>query len=75
MKVMIENDYSDGHSSVTSVDIPDECYTGNEEELWDEVWPHTGDGHGRYAAGTRYGAIILESAHAELIGLTYEWIG
>lgn len=75
--VKIENSYSDGHESSALVNIaPPEKFDEEGIEDWflDDVFPHTGDGHGadrRDITGT-YEATVIEGP-PELLGQTWEW--
>ena len=70
--VRIENAYSDGHESQT--DVPVRAPGGDIEEWWqDEVYPHTGDGHGVDGLGSYYKATIIHADEEELVGLSMEW--
>jgi hypothetical protein len=73
--VLIQNDYSDGHHSdcVVELDGPEESEL---IELWwaDEVYPHTGDGHGTDSElGSCYTATIV-AGDPRYVGKTAEWI-
>lgn len=72
MKIQIENTYSDNHSSVQIREVDDAVYTGDLDELWDELWTYTGDGTGE-ALDAFYEITILEADDTSLVGLTHEW--
>jgi len=75
--VRIENTYEDGHESVKEVEVP------NPEEGWtdldpwweDEVFQHTGDGHGmdNPKLGSWYEAEIIAADMPNLVGRRYDW--
>jgi hypothetical protein len=73
--VKIENAYSDGHQSTTTVTV-DGPEDGVSLDCWwaDEVYQHTGDGHGDgQDYGSCYTATIIAAEHPGLIGKTAEW--
>ena len=74
--IRVENAYSDGHES-------DQAYTVevarslDNEQLWDELYEYTGDGHGRAHPnlGTCHTVTVLESSQRpDLAGLANEYI-
>jgi len=70
--VRIENAYSDGHESEAEVSVA--APHGDIEEWWqDEVFPHTGDGHGVDGLGSYYKATIIRADKKELVGQSMEW--
>jgi hypothetical protein len=73
--VKIENTYEDGHESVVNVIVADP--EDDDLEMWweDEVFPHTGDGHGeKYPKlGSMYEATITKADDASLVGQSMEW--
>lgn len=69
--IRIENAYTDGHGSTSTVTVDDP--EGDMDEWWEEtVWPHTGDGHNLSHPHTEshYQATILDGPH---IGAVKEW--
>jgi hypothetical protein len=76
--VRITNHYSDGHHSEHQVTVP--APTGSLEDWWeDEVWPHTGDGHGAddENLGVCYTATIISAGkgdNPQLVGEENEWV-
>jgi hypothetical protein len=90
IKVRIENSYTDGHESESTVEVEapqsiealDEVLDGAEDTWWQEVvFDHTGDGH--YVEvyeetgerlGSCYTATIIEADDPALVGRTHEWI-
>lgn len=77
--VDISNWYSDGHESekrvfITLPDIEGLTFEALEEWLEDEIFRHTGDGHGVDSSlGSCYTAVIVDAADKRLIGKSYEW--
>ena len=75
-RVRIENTYSDGHESATEVWLsPPTGSSAEELEGWwqDEVFEHTGDGHGADGSlGSRLTATVL-SGPGHLVGQAFEW--
>ncbi|GAP61340.1 hypothetical protein AHiyo1_50330 [Arthrobacter sp. Hiyo1] len=75
-RVWIENTYSDGHESTTEVWLtPPAGDSAQKLEDWwqDEVFEHTGDGHGADSSlGSLLTATVL-SGPAHLVGQTFEW--
>jgi hypothetical protein len=74
--VHIENDYEDGHHSEKVVEV--KAFVNDDDfalECWwaDEVYPHTGDGHGADGLGSFYTATIIGPADSPLVGETAEW--
>jgi hypothetical protein len=76
--VHIENTYEDGHESSVLVVVDEPESSGDLDAWWeDEVYPHTGDGHGEKhpKLGVMYEATIMDAADTSLCGLAMEWIG
>lgn len=75
--VKVENYYSDGHESTHEAVVLAPANLGPDDvEQWfeDDVYPHTGDGHGvGKDLGSCYVATILATDNPVLLGLTYEW--
>jgi hypothetical protein len=74
--VKIENDYSDGHHSEHTVEVPAPAERQGELDEWweDVVYQHTGDGHGiDFDGGSCYTATIVAGPPV-LLGETTEWI-
>ena len=73
--VKIENCYSDGHESKHEVVLPSP--RGSLDEWFeDEVFPHTGDGHGiDQELGYCHTATIIATDTEEHLGAEYEWCG
>ncbi|MDP9903148.1 DUF3846 domain-containing protein [Arthrobacter bambusae] len=75
-RVRIENTYSDGHESTTEVWLePPAGNSAKELEDWwqDEVFGHTGDGHGTDGSlGSLLTATVI-SGPTHLAGQTFEW--
>lgn len=74
LEVRVECAYSDGHESSRSEAVVAEPFT-DLEDLWDQLFDLTGDGHGD---GRDLGCLtvmtILEAAgRPELVGLSHEW--
>ena len=71
--VLIENTYSDGHTSrrVVELDAPG----GDLDDWWEyDVLAETGDGHGLYHdVSSHYEATVLYAPDAALIGQSREW--
>lgn len=76
-RVRIENTYSDGHNSTHAVELPTPARDQDLEEWFaDEVWLHTGDGHGEDDdLGFYYDAEVIASDRTDLVGETYDWLG
>lgn len=75
MKIKITNTYA-GRVSTTVVEIEEAGRDDIDDPNWwdEEVWPHTGDGHGQ-SESAWYDAEIIEAADESLVGQTYEWGG
>ncbi|WP_394941161.1 DUF3846 domain-containing protein [Psychromicrobium sp. YIM B11713] len=75
-RIRIENTYCGSHESTTEVWVipPADNSTKDLEEWWqDEVFKHTGDGHGTDGSlGSLLTATVL-SGPAHLLGQSFEW--
>jgi hypothetical protein len=76
VRVAVNNFYSDGHSSLTIIDLES---PGGEIDDWfaEVVFPHTGDGHGveHPDLATVYEAEIVDAEDPTLIGRRCQWDG
>lgn len=76
VRVLITNDYSDGHhsESTVEVDAPTDQDDWLSEWFNDVVFPHTGDGHGtKRGLGSCHTAQIIAAPDPALVGKEYEW--
>lgn len=74
--VKVTNTYEDGHTSQTVVDVDGPEDPTDLDEWWeDEVFPHTGDGHGdaHPKLGAGYEAEIIHADEPSLVGQRTEW--
>lgn len=76
LQIQVECAYSDGHESTRSERVEVEPFTDT-DDLWDQLWAHTGDGHGRGAGGDLGSwtsvRILASPDQPELVGLSNEW--
>lgn len=80
MKIRIENEYTDGHTSVreADVDVTEPADVSNEaamDELRSELQQYVGDGHGagRRDLGIACTITILRAQNIALVGKYEEW--
>ncbi|QFS94550.1 hypothetical protein FIV07_27645 (plasmid) [Mycobacterium sp. THAF192] len=75
LSIKVENAYSDGHGSEQIHDVVLERFRG-EDDLWEQLFTYTGDGHGRGAdLGSLYMITVLGCPERpELVGLSNEWV-
>jgi hypothetical protein len=80
LTIEIENTYTDGHESKTTVELP---VPDQVDDTWwqDTVFEHTGDGHYNDVyeetgerLGSCYTATIVKAEDPALVGLDYEWL-
>jgi len=74
--IKVENAYSDGHESeqTRTVEVAEVL---DEDQLWDELYEYTGDGHGqdRPDLGSCHTVTVVASPHRpDLLGLDHEYI-
>lgn len=75
LTIKVENTYSDGHESEQTHAVELEQFRG-EEDLWEQLFDYTGDGHGadRPDLDSLYTVTVLACPeHSELVGLSNEW--
>lgn len=74
LTIKVENTYSDGHESEQTHAVLVDSFL-DEEDLWDNLYEYTGDGHGvGRDLDAIYTVTILEAPdHPWLVGLTNEW--
>lgn len=74
LTIKVENAYSDGYESGQThvVRVP---RFGAEEDLWDELYVYTGDGHGVGRDLDAYYVVTITAAPEcpELVGASNEW--
>ncbi|SIJ20366.1 Uncharacterised protein [Mycobacteroides abscessus subsp. abscessus] len=75
LTIRVENAYSDGHTSELVQPAYVDQYT-DDESLWEALYCHTGDGHGKDRdVNAYYKVTILESPDSpDLVGLSNEWV-
>ena len=75
LTIKVENTYSDGHESEQTHAVELEQFRG-EEDLWEQLFDYTGDGHGADRPGldSLYTVTVLACPeYSELVGLSNEW--
>ena len=74
LTIKVENTYSDGYESEQTHAVQLERFRG-EEDLWDHLHEHTGDGHGiGRDLDAIYTVTVLDCPeYPELVGLSNEW--
>ena len=73
--VRIENTYEDGHESTNTVEVDAPADPTDLEDWWDEeVFEHTGDGHGEKhpKLGSLHECTVI-AGPAEMVGQVMEW--
>lgn len=82
IKIRVENGYSDGHESEAEYTVPHDVVAyallDGIDQLWDELWLYTGDGHGADEPdlGWWHQITITEAPDwPELVGQSYESSG
>lgn len=72
--VTVQNAYSDGYQSEQTLTVQLDS-VGDEEDLWEQLCDHTGDGHGigRDLDGIYEMTVLACAQRPELVGLSNEW--
>ena len=75
LSIKVENTYSDGHRSEQIHDVVLEWFRG-EDDLWEQLFTYTGDGHGQGADLGSLSTITVLGCpqYPELVGLCNEWV-
>lgn len=76
LSIKVENAYSDGHES-ERVETVQVAPFSDLEQLWDQLWAFTGDGHGVGRDGGYCHIVTVVGCfdRPELVGLSNEWAG